>query len=181
VTSAVHDKLAGRIRARPSEEEEGKNGGARVQSLMQTNSSPFSGVQVFVTMTSTALTAQADVNRHAPLDRAIADLWPTAYRLAFLVLRDRMAAEDVAQESCIRALRGTRGLRDDAALQSWFRTIVLRLSLSAQKRIQRTRRQEEAFGTQVEPSMRCDARSRRATILSRRSMGLMMPCDFPSS
>jgi RNA polymerase sigma-70 factor, ECF subfamily len=107
-------------------------------------------------MTSTVITADENVDRHAALDRAIVGLWPTAYRLAFLVLRDRMAAEDVAQESCIRALRGKRGLRDDAAIQSWFRTIVLRLALSARKRALRSLRREEPLGTQPEPSTRFD-------------------------
>jgi RNA polymerase sigma-70 factor, ECF subfamily len=75
-------------------------------------------------------------------DRTILALWPTAYRIARLILRDDMAAEDVAQESCVRALQRRSQLRDDAALAPWFRSLVTHLALSARRRAERRRKRE---------------------------------------
>jgi RNA polymerase sigma-70 factor (ECF subfamily) len=84
------------------------------------------------------------------VDRAIIALWPTAYRIAWLILRDHMAAEDVAQESCIHAIRSRQQLRDDSALSAWFRSIVTRLALSALRCTIRARRHEEPAAQQRE-------------------------------
>jgi RNA polymerase sigma-70 factor, ECF subfamily len=76
------------------------------------------------------------------VDRAITTLWPTAYRIAWLILRDRMVAEDVAQESCVQALQRRSQLRDPDALIPWFRALVSNLALSARRKLDRRHRAE---------------------------------------
>jgi RNA polymerase sigma-70 factor (ECF subfamily) len=71
------------------------------------------------------------------IDRAISALWPTAYRIAWLILRNKMSAEDVAQESCIRALQHRSQLRDPSAMVPWFRSLVSKLALSTRRKMLR--------------------------------------------
>ena len=52
-------------------------------------------------------------------------LWDPAYRLAFLMLREREAAEDAVQEAALKAWQSVRRLRSDTpSLRPWFLTIV---------------------------------------------------------
>lgn len=71
-------------------------------------------------------------------------LWATAYRIAWLILRDHMAAEDVAQESCVRAVLKRRFLREPEAMHGWFRTLVTNLAISARRRTDRRSRGDAA-------------------------------------
>jgi RNA polymerase sigma-70 factor (ECF subfamily) len=48
------------------------------------------------------------------------------YRYALWLSRDRAVAEDVVQESMLRAWRSMDALRDDGAAKSWLLTIVRR-------------------------------------------------------
>lgn len=72
----------------------------------------------------------------------LSTLWPTAYRIAWLILRDHMAAEDVAQESCIQAVLKRRHLRRPEALHGWFRALVTNLAISARRRSDRRSRRD---------------------------------------
>jgi RNA polymerase sigma-70 factor (ECF subfamily) len=48
-----------------------------------------------------------------------------AYRLAAVMLSDRMAAEDAVQEASVKAWRNLRQLRgDESSLRAWFLSIV---------------------------------------------------------
>ena len=75
-------------------------------------------------------------------DALLAELWPTAYRIAWLILRDHMAAEDIAQESCVRAILKRRDLRQPQALHGWFRTLVTNLAITAHRRTERRQRRD---------------------------------------
>ena len=55
--------------------------------------------------------------------------WDWAYRLAWRLLRNREAAEDVAQEACIAAVRSLHDLREPATYRAWFHRIVARLAV----------------------------------------------------
>ncbi len=88
------------------------------------------------------------------LDEAmIVALWPTAYRIAWLVLRDHMAAEDVAQESCVQAVLKHRQLRQPEALHGWFRSLVTNLAISARRGMERRQKRDAAV---VEPEFRTE-------------------------
>jgi RNA polymerase sigma-70 factor (ECF subfamily) len=53
-------------------------------------------------------------------------LRPDLFRFAFWLARDRSVAEDVVQETLLRAWRSLDGLTDDAAAKPWLLTIARR-------------------------------------------------------
>lgn len=55
-----------------------------------------------------------------------AQLRPELYRFAFWLARDRAIAEDVVQETLLRAWRSWGNLRDEAAARQWLFTIARR-------------------------------------------------------
>lgn len=67
------------------------------------------------------------------VEQLIEAAWPDAYRLALAVLGDASAAEDAAQEACIRLYRSISSLRSTSAFRVWFYRIIVR-EASAQKR-----------------------------------------------
>jgi RNA polymerase sigma-70 factor (ECF subfamily) len=52
------------------------------------------------------------------------------YRYALILTRDRAEAEDLVQETYVRALEGQHGLRDDSNIKGWFFTILRNLWLN---------------------------------------------------
>ena len=56
------------------------------------------------------------------------------YRLAFGVLRDGAAAEDVCQQALLKAWERRGSLRDAAALRAWLARVVVTESLYARRR-----------------------------------------------
>jgi RNA polymerase sigma-70 factor (ECF subfamily) len=58
--------------------------------------------------------------------RLCEELRPDLYRFAFWLARDRGVAEDVVQESLLRAWRSRDGLAEAAAAKPWLLTIVRR-------------------------------------------------------
>lgn len=51
---------------------------------------------------------------------------PDLYRFAYWLCRDRMLAEDLVQETCLRAWRSWDGLKDTHAAKQWLFTILRR-------------------------------------------------------
>lgn len=70
--------------------------------------------------------SNADQARRQRFDRLIAGLYTDMFRYAAWLSRDPGVAEDVVQESLLRAWRSLDGLQDDAAAKSWLLTIVRR-------------------------------------------------------
>ena len=66
---------------------------------------------------------------------------PVVYRAAWLILRDRAAAEDVAQETFVRAFRNADRLAPEADARPWLYRIAVNLALN---RIRSRRREERA-------------------------------------
>ena len=60
------------------------------------------------------------------LTRLLESLRPDLMRFAFWLARDRAVAEDVVQETMLRAWRARSELRDAAATRPWLLTIVRR-------------------------------------------------------
>jgi RNA polymerase sigma-70 factor (ECF subfamily) len=73
---------------------------------------------------ATATVAAAARGDAAALAALVERSWDWAYRLAWRLLRNREAAEDVAQEACVAAVRALPGLRDPATYRAWFHRIV---------------------------------------------------------
>ena len=82
------------------------------------------GVDHAVTIVAAATRGDA-----AALDALVHRSWDWAYRLAWRLLRNREAAEDVAQEACIAVMGSLRELRQPATYQAWFYRIVTRIAL----------------------------------------------------
>ncbi len=62
----------------------------------------------------------------APFSRLLEMLRPDLLRFAFWLARDRAVAEDVVQETLIRAWKSREELKDPAAARPWLLTIVRR-------------------------------------------------------
>lgn len=62
----------------------------------------------------------------APFSRVLEMLRPDLLRFAFWLARDRAVAEDVVQETLIRAWKSKEELKDPAAARPWLLTIVRR-------------------------------------------------------
>ena len=78
------------------------------------------------------------------------------YRVARSILLDDYEAEDVVQETFIKAFKGLVDFRGEASLSTWLTRIALNEAL-ARKRRHRITVELEALqqpGTQIEPSVR---------------------------
>ncbi len=64
--------------------------------------------------------------RRQRFDRLVAVFHQDMYRYAAWLCRDKAIAEDVVQESMLRAWKSLDALRDDAAAKQWLLTIVRR-------------------------------------------------------
>ena len=61
-----------------------------------------------------------------PIARLFASMRPDLLRFAHWLARDRAIAEDIVQESLLRAWRSRDALKDPAAARAWLLTIVRR-------------------------------------------------------
>lgn len=68
----------------------------------------------------------ADLGRRKRFDQIVAVYHQDMYRYAAWLCRDKAIAEDVVQESMLRAWKSLPALRDDAAAKPWLLTIVRR-------------------------------------------------------
>ncbi|WP_205696241.1 RNA polymerase sigma factor [Conexibacter sp. SYSU D00693] len=69
----------------------------------------------------------------AALDVLFRAHWPAAYRAAWLVVRDPHAAEDIAQEAFVAAVRALERFDRRRPFGPWLRTIVARRAIDAQR------------------------------------------------
>ena len=70
--------------------------------------------------------SSAGAKRRQRFDGLVAGLLADMYRYAAWLSRDQGIAEDVVQESLLRAWKSLDALRDDAAAKPWLLTIVRR-------------------------------------------------------
>jgi RNA polymerase sigma-70 factor, ECF subfamily len=67
----------------------------------------------------------------AGVDWLFREHWPSAYRAAWLIVRDEPAAEDIAQEAFLAALRALDRFDRARPFGPWLRTIVARRAIDA--------------------------------------------------
>jgi RNA polymerase sigma-70 factor (ECF subfamily) len=67
----------------------------------------------------------------ASLDVLFRAHWPAAYRAAWLIIRDAHAAEDLAQEGFLAAVRALERFDRSRPFGPWLRTIVARRAIDA--------------------------------------------------
>lgn len=91
---------------------------------------------------------QAEVNSRALTQRELEERLTACSRLAFRValgvLHNREDAEDVAQETLLRAHRNMGRLRDPERLDAWLVRIAWRLAIDRQRSVRRRERREAA-------------------------------------
>ena len=68
----------------------------------------------------------AGPDRRGRFDDIVAGYYPDMYRYAVWLCRDPAIADDVVQESLLRAWKALDSLKDDAAAKQWLLTIVRR-------------------------------------------------------
>lgn len=94
------------------------------------------------------------------LEGWVATYQPVVYRAAYLVLRDADAAEDVAQETFIRAHRALRRPDRDDEVRPWLYRIATNTALNRLRSMRRERRAVARLGP---PATGPDATDERAT------------------
>jgi len=72
-----------------------------------------------------ALVREAARGSHAALDELFERCWPGAYRAAFLIVQDHAAAEDIAQEALVAAVRNLHRFDRRRPLTPWLHRIVV--------------------------------------------------------
>jgi RNA polymerase sigma-70 factor, ECF subfamily len=84
---------------------------------------------------------------HREFEACLAACGPLAYRVARGVLRNDADAEDIAQESLLRAYRKFNDLRDPARFRAWLVRITFRLSLDRWRSARRRERRETEWAS----------------------------------
>jgi RNA polymerase sigma-70 factor, ECF subfamily len=84
--------------------------------------------------------AQADARRE--FEERLAECGPLAYRVARGVLRNGADAEDVAQETLLRAYKSFDRLRDRSRFRGWLVRIAFRLALDRLRSAKRRERRD---------------------------------------
>ena len=85
----------------------------------------------------------ADVSLEREFHERLAECATLAFRVALGVLRDRTEAEDVTQESLLRAYRNFHRLRDRATFRSWLVRIAWRTAIDHRRAQKRREHHEE--------------------------------------
>lgn len=80
------------------------------------------------------LIRKAQTEGGTALESVIASVWDEAYRICATMLRDRVAAEDAAQDACVAILQGFEQLRDAGAFPAWSYKIIVNRAISIARR-----------------------------------------------
>ncbi|MGA3038177.1 MAG: RNA polymerase sigma factor [Vulcanimicrobiaceae bacterium] len=90
-------------------------------------------------------------DEHADFEHRVQENQRTVYRIAYSVLRNQEDAQDVTQETFLRAHEKLAALRDPARFRTWVAQIGRRLALNRLRTNARARRREQAATSSVEP------------------------------
>ncbi len=77
--------------------------------------------------------------------------YPTAYRVAYRWCGSRQDAEDVAQETFIKVVRGLRTYRENSSFTTWLYRIVVNTAMDLHRRSNARSRLAEDVGLQGKP------------------------------
>ncbi|MDO7657213.1 MAG: RNA polymerase subunit sigma, partial [OM182 bacterium] len=68
----------------------------------------------------------ADLSRRARYEKLVASLYQDVYRYGFWLCKSQPLAEDLVQETFLRAWRSLDSLKNDNAAKAWLFTILRR-------------------------------------------------------
>lgn len=74
------------------------------------------------------------MNNRQSFEKYISENLDAAYRFAYICTKNREDAEDVLNESVIRALKGINNLKDRRYIKTWFYRIIINTSSSYLKK-----------------------------------------------
>jgi RNA polymerase sigma-70 factor (ECF subfamily) len=97
-----------------------------------------------------ALVRDAQRGSEAALEELFRANWPAAYRAAFLIVHDHAAAEDIAQEALVSAIRSLERFDRRRPLRPWLHRIVVNRAIDWTR--VRTLRAEVDDGRAEEPA-----------------------------
>lgn len=100
-------------------------------------------------MVDPALVQSARNGDAGAVDALLRALWPHAYRIAFVVLRDGAAAEDAAQDALARVWATLDDLNEPAAFAAWFYRLVVNSAKMERRSANRRRAREETFVSKI--------------------------------
>ncbi|WP_375750840.1 sigma-70 family RNA polymerase sigma factor [Vibrio sp. HN007] len=75
---------------------------------------------------SSASPVNSDMDKHRKYEALVRAYHRDLYRYAYWLCKDKMVAEDLVQETCLRAWKSLDSLQDDKAAKSWLITILRR-------------------------------------------------------
>jgi RNA polymerase sigma-70 factor (ECF subfamily) len=87
--------------------------------------SPFEPIARAHARSERALVREAARGSEPALDELFRRSWPGAYRAAFLIVHDHAAAEDIAQEALVAAVRNLASFDRRRPLTPWLHRIVV--------------------------------------------------------
>lgn len=123
--------------------------------------------------------------RTAAFEKAVNAYFNDLYRFAYWLCRNRWQAEDIVQESLVRAWRGWAGLREQRAVKAWFFTIVHREFQRAGSRAARldpvSDSDDLAFNPDPAPSMDLERALRELPEASREALLMQVLGGFSCS
>jgi RNA polymerase sigma-70 factor, ECF subfamily len=108
-----------------------------------------------VTRDDRQLVAEAAAGSRAAGSELFERHWPTAWRLAYSVSRDRAAADDIAQDAFERAFRGLETFNGRSSFRTWLCRIVVNRAVDVTRAAKGWVELEE--GTAVAPGGEDDA------------------------
>jgi RNA polymerase sigma-70 factor (ECF subfamily) len=85
----------------------------------------FGSVTARTARSEHALVREARRGSEAAMEELFRSNWPAAYRAAFLVVHDHAAAEDIAQEALLAAIRSLDRFDRRRPLRPWLHRIVV--------------------------------------------------------
>jgi RNA polymerase sigma-70 factor, ECF subfamily len=98
-----------------------------------------------------ALVSAAQRGSEEAIEQIYRELWPGAHRAAFLIVHDSAAAEDIAQEAFLAAIRSLDRFDRRRPLGPWLHRIVVNRSIDWTRR--RNARREVALAPELEPAV----------------------------
>jgi RNA polymerase sigma factor (sigma-70 family) len=109
-------------------------------------------------------------------DDLIRAVWPNAYRIALSVTRNRVLAEDAAQEACAVLFRFVGRLRSADAFNVWFYRIVVRQALGVDRRnaVVQVELQTRICSELDDAVMRIDVLNALATLTPQQRIAVML-------
>ena len=110
---------------------------------------PALGCVAGATSSEQRLVARAQEGSAEAAEALVRTHWDQAYRAAFLIVGDRHLAEDIVQESFVRALASLGHFRREQRFAPWLKRIVANRSIDALRVSAREQRTLDAAGREL--------------------------------